>query len=433
MLPSRRVAGADRPHRLAEAMQADCSPPPPPALAGFLEPIVRNRSAAFKKRGLRPRLRRHESAHAFRASLGAEVDGFVQVEEYDDSEGDSPRHSASRDVTSLRPIPSRHRRARSAAAPCPAARPRRVRSLHRPSASAADLDAGVGGAVTDDDGYRLSPAPSTHVPRRPLRPGGRAASSSSLRHTKLVAQAPTGVSQPADNQQQATVARTASKLTVLGEGVHFDGDLHFDNRLEVDGQCTGRLTSNGRGELRVGRGGKVVGSIVGAKTVVIDGVVDGDLMADNVTLGGGAVITGSISAGGTVVDSRLSTNLHKLSLLHTKLDSFRKLRPGARRRARRSAADAEGAPSRPAGTLPPIGSPRRNSVPAKLPRRSQSFQQDQPQSQLNSDDVGDEDGPASCQRHKLPGGTPGKLSLKQRVARQRVALLKRHLSMRVSG
>jgi len=78
--------------------------------------------------------------------------------------------------------------------------------------------------------------------------------------------------------------------------VRFDGSLMFDHQLEVEGECNGSLVSNGAGRLRVSAGGRVVGDVVGAEEVVVDGVVEGNLVADRVTLQPRAVVTGTCVA-----------------------------------------------------------------------------------------------------------------------------------------
>jgi cytoskeletal protein CcmA (bactofilin family) len=83
--------------------------------------------------------------------------------------------------------------------------------------------------------------------------------------------------------------------TLIGPGIHIQGDLHGKSNIEVKGTLEGNVELDGR--VVIGTGGKVVGDI-SAITVVIEGAVTGNINAQTkVELGSRSKTKGNIQAG----------------------------------------------------------------------------------------------------------------------------------------
>lgn len=82
--------------------------------------------------------------------------------------------------------------------------------------------------------------------------------------------------------------------TVIGEGMTVKGELHGAGPIVVLGRFEGDIVVNGT--LTVGEGGYVDANI-SASTIVIDGVVRGNLSADTkVDIGPTGALTGSVKS-----------------------------------------------------------------------------------------------------------------------------------------
>lgn len=87
--------------------------------------------------------------------------------------------------------------------------------------------------------------------------------------------------------------------TVIGPGSHIKGDMAFDNAARIEGTFEGTLSS--KTELHIGEGGCVRANLDGA-TVVIDGDVEGDIIArECLQLNARAKVTGDIACATLVV------------------------------------------------------------------------------------------------------------------------------------
>jgi cytoskeletal protein CcmA (bactofilin family) len=66
--------------------------------------------------------------------------------------------------------------------------------------------------------------------------------------------------------------------TILGKGSAFDGKLTFEGAVRIDGEFSGEITTTGT--LIVGESAEVKAEI-SASTIIIEGVVRGDIHASN--------------------------------------------------------------------------------------------------------------------------------------------------------
>lgn len=83
---------------------------------------------------------------------------------------------------------------------------------------------------------------------------------------------------------------------VIGVGVHVTGDFEYDKLLRIDGRFEGQLITQNGGDLIVGKSGVVVGDIINAHRIVIDGgTVSGDIHdAHEVVIRDGSTIRGDV-------------------------------------------------------------------------------------------------------------------------------------------
>jgi cytoskeletal protein CcmA (bactofilin family) len=87
---------------------------------------------------------------------------------------------------------------------------------------------------------------------------------------------------------------TRAGATVIGEGMKLKGELHGAGPVVVLGRFEGDIVVDGT--ITVGEGGHVEANIT-AGTIVIDGVVRGNLSADtNVEIGPTGALTGSVKS-----------------------------------------------------------------------------------------------------------------------------------------
>lgn len=81
----------------------------------------------------------------------------------------------------------------------------------------------------------------------------------------------------------------------VGHGTNLTGEAHFQSILRVDGELTGRLTSDS-GTLIVGSTGRINANISVA-SAIINGVVNGDIVVtDRLEIGRSARVIGNIQA-----------------------------------------------------------------------------------------------------------------------------------------
>jgi cytoskeletal protein CcmA (bactofilin family) len=81
----------------------------------------------------------------------------------------------------------------------------------------------------------------------------------------------------------------------VGHGTTLTGETHFQSILRVDGELTGRLTSES-GTLIVGSTGRINANIMVA-SAIINGVINGDIVAmERLEIGRSARVIGNIQA-----------------------------------------------------------------------------------------------------------------------------------------
>ena len=83
--------------------------------------------------------------------------------------------------------------------------------------------------------------------------------------------------------------------SVVSEGVEIEGNIICKDYLYVAGKVTGDIDSTQKSKIEVGKSGRVFGQIK-AETVIIRGVVEGDVIAfSQLELGGSAQVKGRLS------------------------------------------------------------------------------------------------------------------------------------------
>jgi cytoskeletal protein CcmA (bactofilin family) len=90
-----------------------------------------------------------------------------------------------------------------------------------------------------------------------------------------------------------------ASLSIIAAGMHITGDVETTGTLKIDGRIEGSVT--GARQLLLGRGGAIHGG-VRASEVVIAGIVDGPIVADErLELQSSAVVNGDIDTKSIVV------------------------------------------------------------------------------------------------------------------------------------
>ena len=91
----------------------------------------------------------------------------------------------------------------------------------------------------------------------------------------------------------------AEELTVIGRDTRIKGEMFFDKGARILGQFEGRIEA--QGEVQIGEGA-MCEAAVEAETIVVDGTVQGDLVArGRLTLNANSKIRGDLTAGTLVV------------------------------------------------------------------------------------------------------------------------------------
>ena len=92
---------------------------------------------------------------------------------------------------------------------------------------------------------------------------------------------------------------TARVDTLIGRSARIQGDVEFSGGLHIDGRVTGnvRVVPGGGASVSVSEHGVIEGSVE-APQVVLNGTVDGDIVAsERVVLGAKARVRGNVSYG----------------------------------------------------------------------------------------------------------------------------------------
>jgi len=83
---------------------------------------------------------------------------------------------------------------------------------------------------------------------------------------------------------------------VIGEDVEMNGEFQFDRFLRIDGKFQGTLFSESKGDLIVGRKGCIIGDVIIARKMIVEGGhIAGKLVVDELLLLDHSVIKGDIT------------------------------------------------------------------------------------------------------------------------------------------
>jgi cytoskeletal protein CcmA (bactofilin family) len=108
---------------------------------------------------------------------------------------------------------------------------------------------------------------------------------------------------PQEDAMQDRAHQTAGDSALnalLGRGSEFDGKLHFEGTVRIDGTFTGEITTNDM--LIIGEGAKVAADIT-CGSVVVNGEVTGNIKAtDSVELHKPARVKGDITTPSLMID-----------------------------------------------------------------------------------------------------------------------------------
>lgn len=86
------------------------------------------------------------------------------------------------------------------------------------------------------------------------------------------------------------IMNVAQKPTIISEGATFEGQLMFDGTLHIDGKFKGTIKVD---KITVGKNGVLDGKFE-ANTVVVFGVIHGEVLCEDLTLNSGSNIDGII-------------------------------------------------------------------------------------------------------------------------------------------
>lgn len=81
---------------------------------------------------------------------------------------------------------------------------------------------------------------------------------------------------PIRREEDNVVARPGEVHTILGKGSEFEGKLTFEGQVRIDGKFSGQVFT--KDSLVIGEGAKVNAEI-NAGTVIVNGVVEGNIRA----------------------------------------------------------------------------------------------------------------------------------------------------------
>ena len=99
-----------------------------------------------------------------------------------------------------------------------------------------------------------------------------------------------------------------SQITVIGPDTRIKGEMSFDRTARLLGQFEGKVSTTG--ELQVGASAHCKAAVE-AGTVIVDGLVEGDILAsERVQLNGSARVNGDVVAEKLIVSEGASFNGH---------------------------------------------------------------------------------------------------------------------------
>ncbi|GJM20879.1 MAG: hypothetical protein DHS20C15_07940 [Planctomycetota bacterium] len=101
------------------------------------------------------------------------------------------------------------------------------------------------------------------------------------------------------NHEDSLMADSGNEPTVIGADTHIKGEMSFSKTVRLVGTFEGSV--HGEGELQVSKGAACKAD-VDSKAVVVDGIVEGNLIAsEKVQLNASGVVRGDIVAGKMVM------------------------------------------------------------------------------------------------------------------------------------
>jgi cytoskeletal protein CcmA (bactofilin family) len=110
------------------------------------------------------------------------------------------------------------------------------------------------------------------------------------------------VQQPARGHQQARVPKNRICVidghpdAVIGFGVEIHGDFQYDKLLRVDGKFQGNLFSNNRGDIVVGKSGCIIGDVIIARKMIVEGGhVIGKIVVEELLLQDNTIVKGDVT------------------------------------------------------------------------------------------------------------------------------------------
>lgn len=100
-------------------------------------------------------------------------------------------------------------------------------------------------------------------------------------------------------QAEASMPSDENNVTVIARDAKFKGELVLEQSVKIHGSYEGRISS--QGEIHVAEGAGCKASLE-ARSVIIDGNVEGDILArERLTLSGKARVKGDITAAAIIV------------------------------------------------------------------------------------------------------------------------------------
>ena len=88
--------------------------------------------------------------------------------------------------------------------------------------------------------------------------------------------------------------------TLIGEGTKFEGNLHINGTLKIDGELIGDITSSG--DVIIGETSYITGNIY-CKNILISGAVTGNIHAENqLSLSSTATTKGELKAESLIIE-----------------------------------------------------------------------------------------------------------------------------------
>lgn len=83
---------------------------------------------------------------------------------------------------------------------------------------------------------------------------------------------------------------------VIGAGVEIHGDFEYDRLVRIDGKFQGTLFSHNRGDILVGEHGCIIGDVIVARKMIVEGGhVVGKVVVDELLLRGHTIIKGDVT------------------------------------------------------------------------------------------------------------------------------------------